>query len=602
MSSKCTNCNIQNSSSEYQGSQGEIGIKILPPRKRYNPAFFNASTASSASSVKASSVLASAVSDVTSQSAVGSIDEQLLKQREKMKSITSKLNLDTLIALEKAKSLSNVESQIQSVTDIEKRAKQKSQESQNSMNQLKMQPASKYVTKRSIVSSNIQSDIPTVQKIKTEKKYKRYLYPKSVGTSLASSALYKAQFANLNPIKIAPISSTIDVKIPKEFNGVEIWKNYIQPIRNQGLCGSCWAFSALFVLASRLSIYSKGYYNYTFSPAKLVLCNTSFVKDDENTDEITLLKKRLEDKNPFDYNNKTNTKAITCQGETLIGAWQYLFRFGAPENNCVLYGDEKQKKKEFDFTRVDTVEKTCSDAFGNDFDICPTGEISVNHRAGGYYSVPGTKNDNIALSGSEYDIRKEIYRWGPVTSGMIVYQDFIDWDGVNIYQYDKKSEKIGGHAIVIMGWGEENNVKYWIVRNSWGVEWGQKGYFKILRGENHCEIEENVFVGIPNIPSIRLFLDRPLYYTKEDHFYKNLWNIYDNGVKLTSLEKLSLAKINATKNIFKSIYDISKFPNFMNYYSGEISESFKRRRRKKRGNTTYIFFFFLLILLLLLLI
>ena len=62
MSSKCTNCNIQNSSSEYQGSQGEIGIKILPPRKRYNPAFFNASTASSAS-VKATSTLASAVSD-----------------------------------------------------------------------------------------------------------------------------------------------------------------------------------------------------------------------------------------------------------------------------------------------------------------------------------------------------------------------------------------------------------------------------------------------------------------------------------------------------------------------------------------------------------
>jgi hypothetical protein len=98
MSSQCTNCNIQNSSSEYQGSQGEIGIKILPPRKRYNPAVFNA-TAS-----KASSVLASAVSSVASQTAVGSIDEQIAKQREKMKSSITKLNVDTLLALEKKNS------------------------------------------------------------------------------------------------------------------------------------------------------------------------------------------------------------------------------------------------------------------------------------------------------------------------------------------------------------------------------------------------------------------------------------------------------------------------------------------------------------------
>jgi len=593
MSSQCTNCNIQNSSSEYQGSQGEIGIKILPPRKRYNPAVFNASAS------KGSSILSSAVSAVASQTtAVGSLEEQLAKQREKMKSTVSKLNTDTLLALEKAQSLRDIETQIQSVSDVEKRAKQKSQDSQNNLS-LKMQPMARVVAKRSILSSNVKSDIPTVQNIKAEKKYKRYLYPKSVGTSLASSALYKAQFANLNPIKISPIVSPVDLKIPNEFNGVEIWKNYIHPIRNQGLCGSCWAFSSLFVLAARLSIYSKGFYNYTFSPAKLVLCNTSLIKDtDQTKDEITLLKDRLQDTNPFDYNDKTNTKAMTCQGETLIGAWQYLFRYGVTENDCILYGDEKNRKKQFDFTRVDSVDQTCSNVLGSDFDICPSGEIAVNHRAGGYYSVPGTKNDNIALSGSEYDIRREIYRWGPVTSGMIVYQDFIDWDGLNIYQYDKKSEKVGGHAIVIMGWGEENNVKYWIARNSWGVEWGQKGYFKILRGENHCEIEENVFVGIPNIPSIRLFLEHPLYYTKEDYFYKNLWNIYDNGVKLTSLEKLSLAKLKPTKNIFKSIYDISRFPNFLNYYSGEVKESFNVKKKKKK----YSFIFFLCIFILLILI
>jgi cathepsin B len=592
MSSVCNNCNIQNSTSEYQGgSLGEVGVKIIPPKKRYNPSVFNVLASSSGKSLAS---LSSAVSGATAQY-TSKADAELKKQEEKMKEKITQRNVGTLVALEKAKSLVDVESQIQSSEEIERRTKQRTQESQRVFTSSKVQATARYVPKRSF-AVNTQSDAPIVQKIKMEKKYKRYMYPKSVGTSLASSALYKAQFAMLTPIQIRPIKSSVDAKIPQEFNGVEVWKNYIHPIRNQGLCGSCWAFASLFVLSSRLAIYSKGEYNYTFSPAKLVLCNTSLVgqnqKENETKDEITLLKNRLMNTQSFDYNNKNDNKALTCQGETLIGAWQYLYRFGVPENDCVTYGDERQGKKKFDFTRVDTVEQTCTSAFGDDYDICPSGEIAVNHRAGGYYSVPGTKNDNIAMSGSEYEIRKEIYRWGPVTTGMMVYQDFIDWDSESgIYKYDGQSEKIGGHAIVLMGWGEENGIKYWIARNSWGVEWGQNGYFKIVRGENHCEIEENVFVGIPNIPSIRLFLERPLYYSKEDHIYKNLWNTYDNGVKLSSLEKLSLGKIKATKKIFKSIYDITKFPNFMNYYSGEVKESYvvgKKRKKYRKSLTIFI--------------
>lgn len=51
-----------------------------------------------------------------------------------------------------------------------------------------------------------------------------------------------------------------------------------------------------------------------------------------------------------------------------------------------------------------------------------------------------------------------------------------------IYQH-VYGAKIGFHAVSIVGYGEEDGVKYWYVKNSWGGAWGgDRGYFKILRG------------------------------------------------------------------------------------------------------------------------
>ena len=48
---------------------------------------------------------------------------------------------------------------------------------------------------------------------------------------------------------------------------------------------------------------------------------------------------------------------------------------------------------------------------------------------------------------------------------------------------------LGGHAIEIVGYGIEDKVKYWKVKNTWGRDWGESGYFRILRGANECAIE-----------------------------------------------------------------------------------------------------------------
>lgn len=58
-------------------------------------------------------------------------------------------------------------------------------------------------------------------------------------------------------------------------------------------------------------------------------------------------------------------------------------------------------------------------------------------------------------------------------------------------------EALGGHAVRILGWGVEISTPYWLVANSWNTDWGDNGFFKILRGNNECGIEENIQAGLP---------------------------------------------------------------------------------------------------------
>ncbi|KAK9705580.1 hypothetical protein RND81_07G067800 [Saponaria officinalis] len=44
------------------------------------------------------------------------------------------------------------------------------------------------------------------------------------------------------------------------------------------------------------------------------------------------------------------------------------------------------------------------------------------------------------------------------------------------------------HAVLAVGYGVENNVPYWLIKNSWGEDWGDNGYFKMEMGKNMCGV------------------------------------------------------------------------------------------------------------------
>jgi cathepsin X len=82
-------------------------------------------------------------------------------------------------------------------------------------------------------------------------------------------------------------------------------------------------------------------------------------------------------------------------------------------------------------------------------------------------------------------MQKEIYSRGPISCGI---------DAAPILQYQGGVYKGDGegidHVISVVGWGQEHEENYWIVRNSWGEFWGEMGYIRVAFGslmvEDQC--------------------------------------------------------------------------------------------------------------------
>uniref|UniRef100_A0A6P7GVZ4 Cathepsin B-like isoform X1 n=1 Tax=Diabrotica virgifera virgifera TaxID=50390 RepID=A0A6P7GVZ4_DIAVI len=93
------------------------------------------------------------------------------------------------------------------------------------------------------------------------------------------------------------------------------------------------------------------------------------------------------------------------------------------------------------------------------------------------------------------DMQREIMTNGPVETTFRLYTDF--WNYKSGVYHNVGGDYAGDHCVRVLGWGVENGVPYWLAANSWNEDWGDKGFFKILRGKNEVEFENQMLASRP---------------------------------------------------------------------------------------------------------
>jgi C1A family cysteine protease len=89
------------------------------------------------------------------------------------------------------------------------------------------------------------------------------------------------------------------------------------------------------------------------------------------------------------------------------------------------------------------------------------------------------------LVSSERAIKREIAANGPVVAPLMLRDDYLVYEG-GVYTPTDHSRQLYGadgeaimHAVPIFGWGKSQGQKYWIVQESWGNNWGEKGFSRV---------------------------------------------------------------------------------------------------------------------------
>ncbi|KAG7966722.1 hypothetical protein I3843_08G063000 [Carya illinoinensis] len=259
-------------------------------------------------------------------------------------------------------------------------------------------------------------------------------------------AEFRRNFLGLKRLRLpadahnAPILPTND--LPTEFD----WRDHgaVTGVKDQGACGSCWSFSTTGALEGA---------HYLETGELVSLSEQQLVDCDHECD-------------PEEYGACDSG----CSGGLMTSAFEYTLKAGGLE-----------REKDYPYT-------------GTDRGPCKFDKSKI---------VASVSNFSV-VSIDEDQIAANLVKNGPLASNYLSLKP-IGINAVFMQTYVGKvscpyiCSKHLDHGVLLVGFGSAGYAPirfkekpYWIIKNSWGENWGENGYYKICRGHNACGVDSMV--------------------------------------------------------------------------------------------------------------
>jgi len=217
-----------------------------------------------------------------------------------------------------------------------------------------------------------------------------------------------------------PEFDRVKENLASNFDGRTEWGSCVHEIRDQGGCGSCWAFGASESLSDRFCINSNGAIDVVLSPQYQVSCDGG---------------------------------QLGCGGGYLSTTWDFLQKTGTVKDSCMPYTSGKTGSEP-------RCPSSCSDGAAMNHYKCS----NVEHARG-------------------VDKIKSFITEGPVEVQFHVYDDFYNYKSGIYTRKSFNYVGDHDVKVVGWGHDATTGMNYWIAQNSWGPAWGEDGFFRIHEGE-----------------------------------------------------------------------------------------------------------------------